>query len=79
MCGPLQDPEGAIVERSQRRLGAIPADEHEPRQEELLWQCDRRRRGVVARGEWRPARHGGLKVSQEGRRRRLGGTHELAW
>jgi hypothetical protein len=65
MCGPLQDLEGAVVERSQRRLGAIPVNEHEPSQEAVCPVPER------SCGAWRPAAHGGSKVRQEGWQWRL--------
>ena len=54
VCGPLQDAEGAVKERGQRRLRAIPTDQDEPGQKELLWPGRQRWYRIVARGKLRP-------------------------
>ena len=38
MQAPFQNQEGACVERRQRRLNRILANQHEPSQKELFWQ-----------------------------------------
>jgi hypothetical protein len=82
MEAPLQNQEGTSVERRQRRLDAVLADQHKTRQQKVLWEGDRfdrsggRVMGSLKRG---PVGKDPLKVGQERRRRRLRRGQELAW
>jgi hypothetical protein len=79
---PLQDQERTCNEQRQRRLDAVLADQHKPRQQKVFWEGnrdDRDRGGVMGSLKRRPTSQNPLKICQERRRRRLRSGQELAW
>jgi len=62
---PLQNQKRAVVERQQRRLNAVMADQNKPGEQQLLWESQWCWQGVMRRLERRAGRENALKICQK--------------
>ncbi len=79
MKRPLKHQEGTVIERRQRRLDGVTADQDKPGQQEILWKGSRRWCSVVACLKGRAASQDPLELLEKQRRRRLWSGQKLTW
>ena len=79
MWRPLDNQERTIIQRRQRRLDAIMADQNIPSQQQILWERSGCRCSVVVCLKRGAASQNALEVPDERRRRRLWSGKELPW